>query len=109
MTADQSKSYYDSTENSEIRSDLLRAVELIGGPKIAIDCGCGAGSNIDHLASSGFTVYGFDVEGEAISRCKKRLEKNSNVILSRNSFSTFSYPKASLVLADASFILLLEG
>ena len=34
--------------NSEIRSDLLQAIELTKEPKIAIDCGCGAGSDIEH-------------------------------------------------------------
>jgi len=102
MTTDKVKSYYDATINSEIRSDLLQAIELIKEPKIAIDCGCGAGSDIEKLTTHGFTVYGYDLEEESVSRCKKRFKNNKNVFLSRDSFSTFNYPKASLVLADAS-------
>lgn len=102
MITNQIKSYYDATTCSAIRSDLTRAIELINGPKIAIDCGCGAGANIEHLATLGFTVYGYDLEDESISRCKERFKNNKNVILSQDSFSTFNYPKASLILADAS-------
>jgi len=102
MITDQIKTYYESTQHSEIRSDLLQAIELIKEPKIAIDCGCGAGSDIEYLASLGFTVYGYDIEDESILRCKARFKNNSNVILSQDSFSTFNYPEASLVVADAS-------
>jgi len=102
MTTDKIKAYYDATKYSEVRSDLLLAIDLIKKTKIAIDCGCGAGSDIEQLVALGFTVYGYDLDDESISRCKERFRNNSNVILSRDSFSTFNYPKASLVLADAS-------
>ncbi len=102
MATDQIKSYYDATTYSETRSDLLLAIELIKGTKIAIDCGCGAGSDIEQLVTLGFTVYGFDLEDESISRCQERFKNYKNVNLSRDSFTTFNYPKASLVLADAS-------
>lgn len=102
MTTEQKKSYYDATAFSEIRPDLLLAIQLTDRPKIAIDCGCGAGANIAHLLERGFTVYGFDLEEESISRCKLRFSDNEHVILSQDSFSTFQYPKVSLVLADAS-------
>lgn len=96
------KNYFDATEQSEVRSDLSLALTLVGKPKIAVDCGCGSGSDIEYLASLGFTVHGFDLETEAIARCKKRFRNNDNVILSQDSFSSFEYPKASLVVADAS-------
>jgi len=102
MTTDEIKAYYDDTTNSEVRSDLLRSIKLIKEAKIAVDCGCGAGSNIEQLVTRGFTVYGYDIEEESISRCKERFKENSKVFLSRDSFSTFNYPRASLVLADAS-------
>lgn len=102
MLADQLNAYYDETKTTNVRDDLLKAAELVGEPKIAIDCGCGAGSNIEFLASLGFTVYGFDIEEESILRCNRRFKHNDNVVLSQDSFSTFNYPNASLVLADAS-------
>lgn len=102
MPSEAIRKYFEATENRKIREDLLFAVENVGEPKVAIDCGCGAGANINYLASEGFFVYGFDVEEESISRCKARFQKNDNVDLSKSSFSAYNFPKASLVVADAS-------
>jgi len=102
MTTQEIKEYYVSTEQREIRTDLEHAVSMVGTPKIAIDCGCGAGSDIAYLLEHEFKVYGFDIEEESILRCKKRFKHNNNVYLSKNSFESFDYPKASLVVADAS-------
>ncbi|MFT6910181.1 MAG: SAM-dependent methyltransferase [Oleiphilaceae bacterium] len=94
--------YYDSTENSSVRPDLLFALEELKCGKVAIDCGCGAGSDIAYLRSKDFTVHAFDVEEESIERCKKRFKSDDRVILSLDSFSSFTYPRASLIVADAS-------
>ena len=94
--------YFDATELRGIRDDLIFAVKNVSEPKVAIDCGCGAGADINYLVENDFTVYGFDVEEESISRCKSRFEGIDSVILSRSTFSNFDYPKASLVVADAS-------
>jgi len=102
MSTEAKKQYYDATENSQVRSDLSDAVGLLGGNKIAIDCGCGAGADIQFLRVNGFTVHAFDIEEEAITRCKKRFKGDVKVILSQDGFSSFSYPSASLILADAS-------
>ncbi len=102
MTTAEITKYFDKTEFRDIRNDLVFAVENTSEPKIAIDCGCGAGADIDYLASNDFVVYGFDVEEESISRCKSRFKNIDNVFLSKSSFSSFSYPQASLVAADAS-------
>jgi len=109
MATDQIKTYYDDTKSTAIRPDLLQAIELVKEPKIAVDCGCGAGSNIENLATHGFTVYGYDIEDESIIRCKERFNNNSKIILSQDSFSTFDYPRASLVLADASLFFCPES
>ena len=95
--------YFDETKNRNIREDLIFAVDNVAGPKVAIDCGCGAGADIQYLASNGFTVHGFDVEEEAILRCKERFKEIQSVKLSRSSFSQYEFPKVSLVVADASF------
>ena len=102
MPSQEIEKYYDATHQREIRSDLAFAVDLLGGPKIAIDCGCGAGSDIAYLLAKGFKVYGFDIEDESISRCQKRFVNNNDVILSKAGFGSYKYPSASLVVADAS-------
>ena len=105
MASAEITKYFDTTKFRDIRDDLVFAVENISEPKIAIDCGCGAGADINYLASNDFVVYGFDVEEESISRCKSRFKNIDNVFLSKSSFNSFSYPQASLVVADASFFL----
>jgi len=94
--------YFDATEKRETREDLKRAINLVRGPKIAIDCGCGAGSDIAFLRANGFQVHAFDVEPEAIQRCEKRFIDDQKVSLTQCSFEAFVYPSASLVVADSS-------
>jgi len=102
MPNQEIKEYYDATEDRKIRPDLTFAVNIVDDPKIAVDCGCGAGADIKYLLEKGFKVYGFDIEDESISKCKKRFKNDKDVILSKAGFSSYQYPKASLVVADAS-------
>ena len=102
MPSKEIMEYYDYTTNRETRDDLRFAVELVNGPKIAIDCGCGAGSDIAFLRAKGFIVHAFDIESESITRCQERFSDDRNVLLSQDTFSTFDYPSASLIVADAS-------
>jgi SAM-dependent methyltransferase len=94
--------YFDSTAYSDVRSDLIQTIGLVGNQKIAIDCGCGAGSDIAYLLGEGFEVHAFDIESESIIRCRRRFIDETNLSLSQESFSTFTYPLASLIHADAS-------
>ncbi|MDN3652523.1 class I SAM-dependent methyltransferase [Thalassotalea ponticola] len=94
--------YFDATVDRKTRDDLKLAVNLVDDIKVAIDCGCGAGSDISFLRSQDFIVHAFDIEAESISLCRKRFEDDRDVLLSQASFKTYSYPSASLVVADAS-------
>lgn len=94
--------YFEATANRGARDDLILAVSLLGDIKIAVDCGCGAGSDIAFLRSEGFSVYGFDIEEESIVRCRARFGDDDKVWLSQSSFDSFEYPSASLIVADAS-------
>ncbi|MEX2332815.1 MAG: class I SAM-dependent methyltransferase [Pseudohongiella sp.] len=94
--------YFDATEGRETRADLKQAVRLVEGPRVAIDCGCGAGSDIAFLRENDFVVHAFDIEQEAVARCQKRFNGDSSVTVSCDSFNSFEYPRASLVVADAS-------
>jgi SAM-dependent methyltransferase len=102
MLSEDIAKYFDATEHREIREDLVFATNIVGEPKIAIDCGCGAGADIGYLARNGFTIYGFDVEQDSVSRCQSRYSGNSDIVLTISSFNDFDYPQASLVVADAS-------
>jgi len=102
MTTHEIEAYYNTTEHSEVRADLSFAVSLLGDERIAIDCGCGAGSDIAFLRENHFTVYAFDIEQASIQRCRKRFKDDDEVLLFQDSFSSFIYPSASLIVADAS-------
>ena len=102
MPSNEVLKYFYATSNRETRDDLRLAVGLVNGDKIAIDCGCGSGSDIAFLRANDFLVYAFDIEYEAISQCTRRFSNDDRVILSQSSFNTFPYPKASLVVADSS-------
>lgn len=102
MTSEDIAQYYDATRDSEPREDLRYAVSLVKATRLAIDCGCGAGSDIAHLRSEGFVVHAFDIEPEAIDRCSKRFRGDKDVFLDCESFTSFSYPTVSLVSADAA-------
>lgn len=102
MTRSAISKYFDATQNRKTRDDLLFAVKNVVAPKIAVDCGCGAGADIGYLSSQGFTVHAFDVEEEAIARCSNRFHGIDNVHLTKATFATYVFPEASLVVADAS-------
>lgn len=102
MPSQEILKYLDATEFRDTRDDLKLGVALVDGARNAIDCGCGAGSDIAFLRANGFTVHAFDIDPEAIARCKRRFGGDDSVSLSQDSFSTFHYPRASLIVADAS-------
>ncbi len=94
--------YFNATANRETREDLRLAVNLVEGRRVAIDCGCGAGSDIAYLRTQGFLVHAFDIEEESIIRCKNRFQHDGDVLLSQASFNSYNYPNASLIVADSS-------
>jgi len=102
MPSEEILRYFETTEDRETRDDLRLAVSLVEDNKVAIDCGCGAGSDIAFLRTHGFLVHAFDIEEESIARCRRRFKDDRDVLLSQTSFKTYRYPRASLVVADAS-------
>ena len=102
MPSKEISRYFDATAHRQTRDDLKLAVSLVEGDKTAIDCGCGAGSDIEFLRKNDFLVHAFDLEEESIARCRSRFKGDSKVLLSQASFSTFKYPVVTLIVADAS-------
>lgn len=94
--------YYDETARRKTRADLKLAVSLVTDKKIAVDCGCGAGADIQYLLDNDFFVHAFDIEKSAIDRCRQRFADIPQVDLSQSSFINFEYPPCQLVVADAS-------
>ncbi|MGF1771658.1 class I SAM-dependent methyltransferase [Vibrio wakamikoensis] len=72
------------------------------GLQIAVDCGCGTGSDIGYLSSQGYRVFGFDINAEAVAICRDRFSDDKLVEVSQDTFENFSYPNAGVVIAGAS-------
>lgn len=70
--------------------------------KVAIDCGCGTGSDVAYLADKGYQVHGFDINSDAIAICRDRFGVQPLVDVTQSAFESFDYPKASLVVAHSS-------
>lgn len=97
------KRYYELTRerpvDAAIRFACSRVAESL--PRVAIDCGCGAGQNSDFLLGEGFQVHGFDPSPDSIEICRERFT-GKDASFSQDSFHSFSYPQASLVIASYS-------
>ena len=102
VTTKEVMEYYQQTKQGVIRPELEYALSISSGGGIAIDCGCGAGSDIAHLRAAGYIVHAFDINEQSIALCAARYKNDSNVFLSVDSFGSFLYPGASLIIADAS-------
>jgi len=102
MSTEKILAYYSDTFNRKVRDDLILAAGLVNNSKVAVDCGCGSGSDIAYLRKQGFIVHAFDIEQTAIRLCGERFRGDKNVFLSQDSFSSYQYPDSDLVVADAS-------
>ncbi len=84
-----------------------RAANLnISSTKVAVDCGCGTGSDIKYLNSQGYEVYGFDINPDSISICRDRFGGESHINVFQSSFSEFEYVDAGLIVANASLFFI---
>tara|TARA_R110002072_G_scaffold36301_3_gene106993 strand:- start:26908 stop:27510 length:603 start_codon:yes stop_codon:yes gene_type:complete len=102
VVSQETLDYYDATADRDVREDLVGAIELVAEKTTVIDCGCGAGRDIEFLRKAGFEVFAFDLEADAIERCQRRFSGDDKVHLVQATFSSFDYPPANLIVADAS-------
>ncbi len=77
--------------------------------KVAIDCGCGMGNDIEYLERQNYHVFGFDINPDSISICRSRFCSKPNVKLFESSFEFFEYPKAGVVIANSSLFFADSG
>jgi len=70
--------------------------------KVAIDCGCGTGSDIHYLEQQGYQVYGFDINSDSIAICNGRFEEKALVDICESSFESFDYPMCGVIIANSS-------
>ncbi|MFS1491544.1 class I SAM-dependent methyltransferase [Vibrio splendidus] len=72
------------------------------GLNVAIDCGCGTGSDIAFLEQQAYQVYGFDVNPDSIAICRDRFGRKPLVEISESGFEHYDYPKSGVVIANSS-------
>ncbi len=70
--------------------------------KVATDCGCGTGSDIEYLDQQGYQVYGFDINPDSVAICRDRFGSKPLVDISESLFESFDYPKSGVVIANSS-------
>lgn len=70
--------------------------------KVAIDCGCGTGSDMEYLYQQGYQVYGFDINPDSLAICNDRFASNPLIELTQSSFENYDYPRVGVVLANSS-------
>ncbi|WP_409525716.1 class I SAM-dependent methyltransferase [Nitrincola sp. MINF-07-Sa-05] len=70
--------------------------------QVAVDCGCGTGSDIDYLEQKGYQVHGFDINPDSVAICRDRFGSKTLVEISHSSFEYYDYPNAGIVLANSS-------
>lgn len=100
----QWKSYYDRVKSSRPESALRFAVSQVDRtlPRVATDCGCGAGQEIAFLVRRGFEVVAFDADEASVQMCRARFEGEDSVRVSLSTFLAFDYPGTALTVATLS-------
>jgi len=112
-TGDESptwREYYDAIAGRAPRPLLLRALALAdpegagGAGKLAVDLGCGEGTDALELLGRGYTVLALDQEQEAIARLEARVPPaaRARIAAAAVHFETMDLPSADLVLASLS-------
>ncbi|WP_087016298.1 class I SAM-dependent methyltransferase [Thaumasiovibrio subtropicus] len=69
---------------------------------VALDAGCGTGSDLAYLSRHYGQVYGFDVNDDAVQLCQTRFEPQDAVRVEQASFEHFDYPAVGVLLAHSS-------
>ena len=70
--------------------------------RVAIDCGCGTGSDMDYLHQQAYQVYGFDTNPDAVEICRQRFENCLLVEVSQDTFENYDYPRCGILMANSS-------
>ena len=70
--------------------------------KIAIDMGCGTGSDSAYMAQLSYQVHSFDINSESISICQERFKNDPQITISKSSFENYDYPTCGVIIANSS-------
>ncbi|WP_430641637.1 hypothetical protein [Acinetobacter amyesii] len=88
------KSFAELTQNLPHRPILEKALSYFENlPKIAIDCGCGAGNESSFLLRHNFKVYAFDPSVDAKNICLIKFKDNKNFYFLIRPLKTIAFLK----------------
>lgn len=97
------RQYYEKVgKKTHLQRTELAIKQNKTGTKVAVDCGCGTGNDINFLAQNDYTVYGYDKSQEAVSICKDRFSRNTQIEIVQSSFESCKYPASAVVIANSS-------
>lgn len=72
---------------------------------VAIDIGCGPGTNVAYLAGLGLQAIGVDLAGSALTLARERLQQQAPPLLTRISFAQADVTCLPFHQANASYML----
>ena len=98
--------YYESRAGRPVRDLFVRAMDRFGNAwpgAVAVDLGCGDGTETTALLGAGFTVAAMDSSPEAIRRTTARAGSNGGRLTATEAeLQTYAVPRADLVYAGFS-------
>ena len=98
-----SRQYYEKSLSKKHAPRTELAIKLNeSNVKIAIDVGCGTGSDTSYISKLGYKVQGFDINPDSTAICNKRFVNDPQVTITEASFESFMYPKCGVVIANSS-------
>ncbi|WOD11366.1 methyltransferase domain-containing protein [Pseudomonas sp. NyZ704] len=102
-TTDVWQQYYQKALSRPHSSRTELAVSLnTSGLQVAVDCGCGTGSDIAFLSARGYQVHGFDVNSDSVSLCRERFAGDAQVSIFQAAFEDYAYPGSGVIIAHSS-------
>jgi SAM-dependent methyltransferase len=72
---------------------------------LAIDIGCGPGTNVAYLAKLGLRAIGVDLAGSALTLAKERLQRQSPTLLTRITLAQADVTRLPFRQANATYVL----
>lgn len=94
--------YYRRLGGRGPRPLALRAAELASPPGVALDLGCGDGTETRFLLEQGWSVIAVDLEPAALELTRERTGDHSQLATHLADLAEYEPPGADLILASAS-------
>ena len=95
--------YYEKSLSKKHAPRTELAIKLNdSNMKVAIDVGCGTGSDTSYISKLGYQVQAFDINPESTAICNERFVNDPLVTITEASFENFMYPTCGVVIANSS-------